>query len=90
MFFNLFFLFGVIFLLRISAYDAASKIGIHCIVTKTGTPGVCDYQKNCQQVVDDLKKGRYPTICGFANRQQIVCCPNRKVTQNVRISTKSI
>lgn len=82
-------LFVISQIIVINAFNAASKVGTHCLLTKTGQPGVCDYQKNCQEVMDELKKGRFPTICGFANRQQIVCCPNRQVTSDVRISTKS-
>lgn len=76
-------------IILINGFNAESKLGNHCILTKTGQPGVCDYQQNCQEVVDDLKKGRFPTICGFANRQRIVCCPNRQVNSDIRISTKS-
>lgn len=68
----------------------------NCQVARSGARGKCKLLKDCPEVVDDIvKKGLYPTQCGFLGREQIVCCAvpmEEKITTTPdpsRISQKS-
>lgn len=60
-----------------------------CQVARSGAIGRCKLLKDCPEVVDDIvKKGLYPTQCGFRGREQIVCCAGP--IQNNRITTTPV
>lgn len=54
-----------------------SSVGDSCQVARSGAQGICKVITDCQEVINDIvKKGLYPTQCGFRGREQIVCCPS--------------
>ncbi|XP_028141372.1 uncharacterized protein LOC114335344 isoform X1 [Diabrotica virgifera virgifera] len=68
------------------------EVGDECL-TDEGLTGVCRDIRDCQSVLDNIEKGKYPTdMCGFIQSIIIVCCvPQKEVTPRIRapISTES-
>lgn len=48
-----------------------------CIVSRTKQNGTCRFVDDCPIVViEALEQSLYPTLCGFQDRNEIICCPN--------------
>lgn len=69
-----------------------------CHVTRTNSSGICQFIENCPDVRKEiLRRGRFPTLCGFEGKKVIICCPQMDETmiiaedldQPIRISNKS-
>ncbi|XP_058451564.1 serine protease snake-like [Malaya genurostris] len=63
--------------LGVNAQQADLEIGEECTVQRTSAPGVCRLVSECASVIDDIRNRRGgPTKCGYANKVQVVCCPD--------------
>lgn len=47
-----------------------------CIVDHIGENGICKFVNDCPRVIIESLQSEFPTLCGFDNTQEIVCCPN--------------
>lgn len=57
-----------------------------CVVSRTGENGTCKFLDNCPRIVlEVIEQTKYPTLCGFKNTKQIVCCPNVNLTSRIEI-----
>lgn len=90
-------LWTVFYICLLPALNHGGNVGDSCQVARSGAQGICKVITECQEVITDIvKKGLYPTQCGFLGRDQIVCCPAPiRVTTEIipiarRISQKSV
>ncbi|XP_055544670.1 serine protease snake-like [Wyeomyia smithii] len=61
----------------VNAQQGDLAIGDQCVVQRTNAPGICRLISDCASVIDDIRNRRgSPTKCGFANKVQVVCCPD--------------
>lgn len=91
-------IFGSIFysIILLSQINA-EEVGDSCTVARTGAIGTCKIADDCSQVNDEIRRqSLYPTICGFSERELIICCPitqtsmtTKSTTPPIRISERS-
>lgn len=70
-----------------------------CIVNRSNENGMCKFINDCPRILAEIREqSQYPTICGFQNTQQIICCPNmiapnqiemQQISTSNRISAES-
>lgn len=49
-----------------------------CIVSRSYNRGTCRFVNDCPIIViEALEKSMFPTLCGFQNGKEIICCPNQ-------------
>lgn len=59
-----------------------------CTVNRTKENGRCQFVEDCPIVLDEMKKSTFPTLCGFENKREIICCPEQKIIEQ-KVSTGS-
>lgn len=49
-----------------------------CIVSRSNKKGTCRFVNDCPIIViEALEMSMFPTLCGFQNGKEIICCPNQ-------------
>lgn len=58
------------------------QINDECIVGRTKENGTCKFANDCPRVVlETVEQSLYPTLCGFKNGKDLICCPNHNQNQ---------
>lgn len=75
--------------------SAQLRLNDECTLNKSNEKGICQPLDGCPTVVEDIRQHSiYPTLCGFHEGSQIICCPNRKKSEEQplkdRISNQSL
>lgn len=68
------------------------QINDECIVSRTQENGTCKLANDCPRVViETLEQSLFPTLCGFENGKEIICCPhqNRAKANVVSVEPKA-
>lgn len=62
-----------------------------CVDRRTNTKGICKLLPQCPSAIANLRKGIYPTSCGFSGREIIICCEEIEsaTTTTMRSSSKT-
>lgn len=93
---------GVLGNLKFGQFYAKNlQLNDKCTVSKTKENGTCTFVEDCPHILDQIKRSVFPTLCGFENSKELICCPEQepsiieeKVTGDLdtngnRISTQS-
>lgn len=46
-----------------------------CTAERTQQSGICKFIDDCPRIKDESLKSFFPTLCGFVQGQEMVCCP---------------
>lgn len=92
---------GVLGNLRFGQFYAKNlQLNDICTVSKTKENGTCTFVEDCPHILDQIKRSVFPTLCGFENSKELICCPEPSIieekvisgldTNGNRISTQSM
>lgn len=76
----------IIFLEMCILYHTSCMSQLHlndeCTINRSNDKGICRPLTDCSILVNDIKKHSFrPTFCGFHDGKEIVCCPNRRKSE---------
>lgn len=59
-------------------YATQFYLNDECTVGRSNKNGTCRFVNDCPVIVNEaLDQSVFPTLCGFQQRKEIICCPNQ-------------